>query len=137
MENDSIRSSGGATLVDIWIEGKLREVAISDEAIGAYVGFERARSMTDEARCEFVRTNLSLLIRAAKARLKDNPLSDSIRVDAGHLPRSDGRSGERRAIERRKSERRKADVPRGDKPERRRGDRRSGERRRAPKRSDS
>ncbi len=138
MENDSIRSSGDATLVDLWIEGRMRAVSIANEAVGAFLGFEQAAGMRDEDYCGFVRTHLPLVISAAKARLSDSgPLTETIAIGAGDLPRSDGRKGERRATERRKGERRKANLPRGDKPERRRGDRRAGERRRAPKRTDS
>ncbi len=68
MENDSIRASGNTTVVDIWIEGKMRAVAISNEAVGAFVGFERARGMTESDYCEFVRTHLPLVVSAAKSR---------------------------------------------------------------------
>ena len=68
----------------------------------------------------------------------DDPKGDALLViEAGDLPRSDGRKGERREVERRKDDRRKITLPRGDKPERRRGERRSGQRRRPPKRTDS
>lgn len=138
MESDSIRPSGNATQVDIWIDGKLRAITVANEAIGAFVGFDRAGTMREDDYCDFVRTNLALIITAAKARLaKTGPLTEAIAIDAGDLPRADGRKGERRQVERRKSERRKIAAPRGDKPERRRGDRRSGQRRRPPKRTDS
>ena len=41
MENDSIRSVGSDTLVDIWIDGKMRSLSVSLEAIGAFLGFDR------------------------------------------------------------------------------------------------
>jgi hypothetical protein len=138
MENDSIRPSANSTQVDIWIEGKLRAITVANEAIGAFVGFDRADSMRESDYCDFVRTNLSLIIGAAKARLaKSGPLAESIDIEAGDLPRADGRKGERRQVERRKAERRKSALPRGDKPERRRSQRRSSDRRRPPKRTDS
>ena len=37
MENDSIRSVGSDTLVDIWIDGKMRSLSVSLEAIGGMV----------------------------------------------------------------------------------------------------
>jgi len=134
MENDSIRGSGNNTVVDIWIDGRLRSICVTHEAIGAFLGFDKAEELTDEGRCEFVRTNLSLVVTAAKTRLRlTNPLSDTIIVDAGHLPRPDGRIGDRRKGDRRKGERRKAQQ-KIDHPDRRRGDRRSGPRRtRSPK----
>ena len=66
MESDSIRASGSDTLVDIWIDGKLRAISISQEAIGAFLGFDRVEGMSDDDRCEFVRTHLPLVISAAK-----------------------------------------------------------------------
>jgi hypothetical protein len=139
MENDSIRSVGSDTLVDIWIEGKMRSLCVSHEAIGAFLGFEQAAGMSDRDRCEFVRTNLPLIVSTAKQRLSETDRnSGEVTIDVGHLSRPDGKSGDRRAIDRRKGERRKAKVPRPGQAERRKGDRRAGERRtRAPKPKDS
>jgi hypothetical protein len=131
VENDSIRASGNDTLVDIWIDGKMRSICLSQEAIGAFLGFDRASNMTEDDRCEFVRAHLPVVVNAAKTRLVSDPGASEILIDAGHLPRSDGRAGERRNVDRRKTERRKTDrpsaVPSGG--DRRRGDRRKSERR--------
>ena len=136
MENDSIRSSGTDTLIELWIDGKLRAISITQEAIGAFVGFTQMTAMVEKDRCEFVRTNLPLVIAAAKARLNDDPDADALTLDAGQLPRPDGRQGERRQQDRRKGERRKIDRPPDpSRPDRRRGDRRAGERRRSAKKS--
>jgi hypothetical protein len=135
MENDSIRASGTDTLIDLWINGKLRAICVSQEAIGAFVGFAQATAMSDKERCEFVRTNLPLVIAAAKTRLRESPAEDTVTIDAGQLPHPDGRVGDRRKDDRRKDERReskRAVAP--SQPDRRRGDRRTGERRRSPKR---
>ena len=133
MENDSIRSVGSDTLVDIWIEGKMRALCVSQEAIGAFLGFERAGGMSDLDRREFVRTHLPLIISAAKARLAEAGAdADALRIDVGQLPRSDGRSGDRRLRDRRKTERRKTKVPRPGQLERRKSDRRQGDRRSKP-----
>ena len=135
MENDSIRASGTETLIDLWINGKLRAVRVSQEAIGAFVGFAQATTMSDKERCEFVRTNLPLVIAAAKTRLRESPAADTVTIDAGQLPRPDGRVGERRKDDRRKEERRESKrAADPSQPDRRRGDRRTGERRRSPKR---
>ena len=136
MESDSIRSSGSDTLIELWIDGKLRAISISQEAIGAFVGFTQMTAMGEKERCEFVRTNLPLVIAAAKARLNDDPDIETLTLDAGQLPRPDGRQGERRQQDRRKGERRKTDrQPDPSHPDRRRGDRRAGERRRSAKKS--
>ena len=134
MENDSIRAHGTDTLVDIWVNGKMRAITISHEAIGAFLGFERASNMREDDRCEFVRTHLPLIVTAAKEQLRDSDLeAASVVLNPGELPRSDGKSGERRAVDRRKGDRRKqSKLPPGQ-PERRRGDRRTGERRTRPK----
>ena len=138
MENDSIRASGSDTLVDLWIDGKLRAISISQEAIGAFLGFERAAGMSDEDRCEFVRSHLPLVMTAAKARLSaTNPAADVVSIDVGDLPNTDGRSGDRRNADRRQAERRKSARPDANQPDRRRGDRRTGQRRRPSKPSDS
>ena len=130
MENDSIRPSGTSTLVDIWIEGKMRSLCVSQQAIGAYVGFEDAKGMTDRDRCEFVRTNLPLIVAAARSRLRDTDITaDDVVLDVGQLPRPDGQSGDRRRTDRRKGDRRKSAAPRAGLPDRRRSDRRQGDRR--------
>jgi hypothetical protein len=135
MEGDSIRASGTDTLVDIWIDGKMRAIRVSLEAIGAFSGFERAAAMTDEERCDFVRRNLPLVVSAAKTRLHElGPATESIPIESGQLPSPDGAGGERRRIERRKSERRVSDQGRaGGLPDRRRIERRRGQRRRIPR----
>jgi hypothetical protein len=89
--------------------------------------------MTEGDRCEFVRTHLSLVVKAAKNKLRDHPSADSISIDAGQLGGSAAaRGGDRRTSERRKGERRKAQsitpFP---------GDRRKGERRKTDRRGPS
>jgi hypothetical protein len=86
--------------------------------------------MSDRDRCEFVRTNLALIVTAAKSRLEESDAgADDVILDVGQLPRPDGQSGERRQTARRKSDRRKTEASRAGLAERRRGDRRKGERR--------
>jgi hypothetical protein len=135
MENDSIRASGTDTLVDIWIDGKMRSISISQEAIGAFLDFERVALMSDDERCELIKNNLSVVLTAAKARLREgDPTAQTIVLDAGHLPRPDGKATDRRRGDRRKGDRRKVTRPVGAQPERRRTDRRASERRtRKPK----
>ncbi|MFL6849970.1 MAG: hypothetical protein ACJ8EH_03835 [Sphingomicrobium sp.] len=130
MENDSIRTSGSNTLVDIWIEGKMRSLCVSQQAIGAFIGFDEARGMTDRERCEFVRTHLPLVLTAVRNRLRETDFAaDAVTIEVGELARPDGASGDRRKADRRRGDRRKADLPKGKMPERRRGDRRQRERR--------
>lgn len=138
MENDSIRASGTDTLIDIWIEGKMRSICITQEAIGAYLDFDQAARMSDDDRCSFVKNNLSLVLSAAKARLREgNPTIAAITIDAGHLARPDGKAIDRRKGDRRKGDRRKVSRPPAGQPERRRTDRRTGERRSRKPKSES
>ena len=129
MENDSIRASGGDTFVDVWIEGKLRGISVSRGAIETFLGLtpDQAAAMSEDDRCEFVRKHLSIVLTAAKMRLRDmNPAAESVSIEAGQLGSTGrGRVGDRRTTERRKTERRN---PKGSEPPRV-GDRRSTERR--------
>jgi hypothetical protein len=131
MENDSIRSSGTNTLIDIWVDGKVRAICVSHEAIGAFLGFEEAAAMSEADRCEFVRTHLPLVVAAAKTLLHSrDPEAGTVILEGGNLSRPDGRSGNRRKADRRKGERRKNESSKEHQPERRRpGDRRQGGRR--------
>jgi len=139
MENDSIRSVGSDTLVDIWINGKMRALSVSHEAIGAFVGFDKAAGMSEQDRCEFVRTHLPLVVAAAKQRLGETDHNaDDVALDVGQLQRPDGKSGDRRSDDRRKDDRRRVKLLRPGQIERRKGERRTGERRtRVPKPKES
>jgi hypothetical protein len=136
MENDSIRASGANILVDMWIEGRLRAICVTREAIGSCVGFDKAAAMPDDERCEFVRSRLGIIVTAAKAKLREGaPIADTVVIDAGDLPDSRGmRTGDRRKADRRKGDRRKTDRPRGGVPQ---GDRRRSDRRKTDRRGPS
>lgn len=133
MEGDTIRTSGTSTLVDLWVEGAMREIVITGEAIAAAAGAERSAAMDEQQRCEFVRARLGLVQMAARTAIEEA---------GGHVSRvtlkaaclvdpSLGSGGERRRSERRGNERRKpagaAASPKSG--ERRRSDRRRGDRR--------
>ena len=135
MENDTIRGSGPNTLVDVWIDGKMRGVCVSRGAIEADLGFrpDQASAMTEKERCEFVRTHLAPIIKAAAARLREtDSASDTVLIDTAQLaPYAAGRGLDRRKTDRRKAERRKSDRPQAElpHPDRRRGERRKTTRR--------
>jgi len=139
MENDSVRSSGDLTLVEMWIQGKLRGIAVSRQAIDAFLQLppDRAAEMSDEDRREFVRTHLSLLSTAAKERLRQMPPdADEVVIDAGQLgARESARTGDRRRGDRRKGDRRKVDKPTGLIGDRRQSQRRRSDRRKSDRRS--
>ena len=138
MENDSIRGSGGNTLVDIWIDGKLRGICVSRAAIETFLGLPAGAALSEEDRCEFVRTHLALVVTAATDRLRETcATADTVYIDSGQLAGSGAaRTAERRTNERRRGDRRKPEPP-GERPvgDRRQGDRRRGNRRKTDRRS--
>ena len=110
MENDSVRTLGDNTLVDVWIEGRVRAITVSRQAIESHLQLatHEAAAMTETERGEFVRTNLGLIVRSATALLRANPGSDKIVIDAGQLGGPASSGGERRSGgDRRKGDRRK------------------------------
>jgi len=71
MENDTVRSMGESTLVDVWINGKMRSVCVSRGAIETFLKLppDAAAKMSDAERREFVRTHLAIVVAAAKDQL--------------------------------------------------------------------
>jgi hypothetical protein len=128
MENDSVRTSGSSTLVDMWIDGKLRAITVSREGIESFLHLtpDCAEAMSDDERSEFVRTHLTLVVSSATAKLRStDATAPSVVLEDGDLGgrparRPSAEDGERRAGDRRKGDRRK--VNRGPPP--------TGERRR-------
>jgi len=117
MESDSVRSSGEFTVVDMWVEGKLRCISVSREAIEGFLRLpsDRAAALTDDDRREFVRMNLGQIVAAAKTQLESmDPTADNIVIGsvAGAAAPAE-RTGDRRrgGGDRRKGERRKVDQP--------------------------
>ena len=119
MENDTVRSMGESTLVDVWINGKMRSVCVSRGAIESFLKLtpDVSAKMSDSERREFVRTHLSIVVAAAKEQLAaSNPNAESILVDAGPAGSrdKDGHFVERRrGGDRRKGDRRKGNAAKG------------------------
>ena len=110
MDNDSIRSVGATTLVEIWIDGKLRSICVTRAAIEESLGLapDQAKALSDDDRCEFVRQHMAAVVKAARDWLRDGHAeASSIIIDTGQLPRK----GAPRVGDRRKGERRKVDQP--------------------------
>src|SRR5947209_16049480 len=103
MERDSVRTSDDCTLVDLWIDGKLRAVVVPRDAIDSLdqLPLGRSAAMT-EAECrEFVRTHLAVVLKAATEGLRHGDRgADLIRLGAAEgtatAPMADRRRGERR-----------------------------------------
>lgn len=114
METDLIRTSGEDTLVDIWIDGKMRSVSISRGAIASFMHLApgAAAALADEDRREFVRTHLELVVKTARARLRElEPGADVVAIEANPGGgRPSVREGDRRHGDRRKGDRRKVDL---------------------------
>jgi hypothetical protein len=135
MESDSIRASGNDTLIDIWVEGKLREICVTREAIETFLGPKAPLTMSEDDRCEFVRKHLPQVVAAAQTSLRGKAAAATIIIDAGQLSAAgDRRTGERRKSDRRKTGRSAEGLPHG---ERRSGRRRNGDRRRSTTKRDS
>ena len=132
MEGDTIRPSGTNTLVDLWLVDRVRPICVTREAIAANVGFAKAEGMGEDDRCQFVRSNLSLVLSAARHALDDGEKGELVVLDGSALVAGGIVGGERRKDDRRKSERRKSARPKNGlaQPDRRRSERRQGERRR-------
>ncbi|HEX5237844.1 MAG TPA: hypothetical protein VFW39_05205 [Sphingomicrobium sp.] len=112
MENDSVRTMGDSTVVDLWIQGKFRAITISRHAIERYLGLasDGTSGLTDDERSEFVRTHLGQVQSAALERLRSDPGADAIAIDSARLGRLDEDIGERRTSDRRKGDRRKLNL---------------------------
>jgi hypothetical protein len=113
MENDTVRTLGDDTFVDIWIEGKSRAIVITRDAIETYLGLgsREAAGMDDSGRCEFVRTNLGLIVRSATHRIHADPQAAKVRIEAGQLLGKPSAGGERRSGgDRRKGDRRQRNL---------------------------
>ena len=115
MENDSVRTTGETTLVDMWIDGKLRSVAVTRAAIEGFLRLPSSDvgSLGEDERSEFVRTHLTLVHKAAVEQLhRSNAETDTIRIEAGQLgsARVTATDSDRRTGDRRKGERRKANL---------------------------
>ena len=118
MENDSVRTSGSSTLVDMWIDGKLRAISVSREAIESFLHLtpDRAAAMSEDDRSDFVRTHLTLIVTAATTKLRNTAAdADTVTIEAGDLggrvtQRSARSEGERRSGDRRKGDRRKVNL---------------------------
>jgi hypothetical protein len=114
METDSIRTSGENTVVDIWIDGKIRSVSVSGDAIAAFLRLtpDKAAALGDEDRREFVRTHLDLVVNTARDRLRDtDPGANAVVIDAGPgRGQAGAQAGDRQSADRRKGDRRKANL---------------------------
>ena len=113
MENDSVRTTADSTLVDLWIDGRMRTINVSRQAIESFLGLslDGKAALSETDRQEFVRTHLALVLSAATAQLRAEPDARSIVIGPGQLggaAPADAR--ERRTGDRRKGDRRKQNV---------------------------
>lgn len=87
MENDSIRTNGEHTVVELWLQGRMRAVTIPRITIEGYLqrGRQHGGAMSEDDRTEFVRTNLKLVVDAALTRLKVDGQAAAIVIGPGQL----------------------------------------------------
>ena len=120
MENDTVRSMGESTLVDVWINGKMRSVCVSRGAIENFLKLtpDASSRMSEGDRREFVRTHLSTVVAAAKERLSATSANaESVLIDTGQLGPGNNENGlvdRRRGGDRRKGDRRQSTRAKGD-----------------------
>lgn len=72
MELDCIRTVGRNTCLSIWIEGKMRAVTVSPEAVSAW---SSRQAISDEDCIDYLRTHLHLVQGAARERLRRDDLT--------------------------------------------------------------
>jgi hypothetical protein len=120
MENDTVRSMGESTLVDVWINGKMRSVCMSRGSIDSFLKLspDASAKMSDGERREFVRTHLAIVVAAAKERLSATSANaESVLIDTGQLgpeKKEKGFAERRRGGDRRKGDRRQSGRAKGD-----------------------
>ncbi len=112
MENDSVRTMGDRTLVDLWIDGKSRAIIVTRRAIEGYLLLppDRGTILTEDDRREFVRTHLSLVVQAASALLRTDPDAESVTIEALQPGGATRSPAERRQTDRRKGDRRQRNA---------------------------
>lgn len=132
MEGDTIRTSGSDTLIDLWVEGRVRQIVVTREAIAATLGADMASNMDEAQRENFVRQRMKLVQAAARTAVAERPALERIVIRAAALvdPYLGG-GGERRRSDRRIGDRRRIQGPISSLPagERRRDARRKKQRR--------
>jgi len=120
MENDTVRSMGESTLVDVWINGRMRSICLSRGAIDSFLKLppDASAKMSDGERREFVRTHLAIVVAAAKERLSATSANaESVLIDTGQLgpeKKEKGFTERRRGGDRRKGDRRQSGRAKGD-----------------------
>ena len=107
----------------------MRSLCVSQQAIGAYLGFDEAKGLTTAIAASSSGPTGFDRDRRAKPASGTDPTADDVILDVGQLPRTDGASGDRRKTERRAAIGERPNVLAPAQPERRRGDRRKGQRR--------
>ena len=120
MENDTVRSMGESTLVDVWINGRMRSICLSRGAIDSFLKLppDASAKMSDGERREFVRTHLAIVVAAAKDQLAGTKAgAESVLIDTGQLgpeKKEKGFTERRRGGDRRKGDRRQSGRAKGD-----------------------
>jgi hypothetical protein len=116
MENDTVRSMGESTLVDVWINGKMRSVCVSRGAIEGFLQLapDASAKMSEDGRREFVRTHLAVVVAAAKEQLAATPGAETLLIDSlGPQEKSKPLIERRKGGDRRKGDRRAGGAARG------------------------
>jgi hypothetical protein len=86
-EWDDLRSSGDDTILNLEVDGKRRCITITRAAVEAYLKLSPAEAtrMSTAARSEFVRTNFPNVFSAVRRKLREQPTTNRMTLDAGDL----------------------------------------------------
>jgi hypothetical protein len=85
---EGVWTHGHNTELEAWVAGESRPIAVTREAIEAYLDLspEKAAAMTPEDRCQFVRDHLATVIDAAKRKMQPFDRSeDLVTIRTGEL----------------------------------------------------
>jgi hypothetical protein len=82
-----LKSSGENTLVNIRLDGLWRRVSLSRGCIEDHLQLEPAiaLAMSEDERCEFVRSNLAYVFAAARRKIKGREDAERIWLESGDL----------------------------------------------------
>jgi hypothetical protein len=85
---EGVWTQDGNTELQAWVGGESRNIAVTREAIEAYLDLnsEKAAAMSAEARCQFVRDHLGTVISAAKRKMEPSDrAADVVTIRTGEL----------------------------------------------------
>jgi hypothetical protein len=83
----SVTADGEATLVEIELDGRWRQVSVDRKAIEHYLRLspEETEEMSADQRLDFVRSNLAYVLAAVRKQVEANPDARHMYLSSGDL----------------------------------------------------